>query len=97
MPGSENKTTLWGTGGGRKYVWPHGGGRPEVVVLSQLLLHVSYVFSVLAVASKSCVSVCLGPRSRIESRRLKPGSSRRVESIRFDCRCPDPTLMCCVL
>lgn len=67
--------------GGGRYVWPHGGGRPEVV----LLLHVSYVFLLLAVASKSC-RVCLGPSTN----RINPD---RLESIRL--QMPDPTLVCC--
>lgn len=63
-------------------VWPHGGGRPEVV-LSQLLLHVSYVFFVVVISRRieilSGLSGTLHESNRIES--------TRMESSRFDCRC----------
>lgn len=76
-------------GGGHLWpvaTWVAGGRRGEV--LSQLLLHVSYVFPVsLAVASEILSGLeVLDPR--IESHR------GRVES---SCRVPDPTLMCCSL
>lgn len=65
------------------YVWPHGGGRPERVVLSQLLLHVSYVFFLLLGSRRieilSGMSGTLDESNRIES--------TRIESSRFDCRC----------
>lgn len=73
LPGSENNSVVGNGSGG------HGRGRPDV--LSQLLLHVSYVL--LAVASNRSVGL---DHPRIESNRIK-ATRVTVESSRVGCRC----------
>lgn len=86
-------------GGHMLWWWPHGGGRPDGVcpVLSQLLLHMSYVFVVLlllAVASRESCRSGHHRNPRIEG--IKQLRCRGRD--RFDGRCAgsDVDVLCVV-